>query len=344
MRIPSTQLASHLSKSLARFYLLFGSEALLIEEGSDQIRVAAQANGFSEVIRYSVGIDFEWQELRDQSQTLSLFSSQRLIEIRVPSGRLGEGGTAALLDFVAEPTPDTVLLVLMGRLDKRTQSSRWFKAVETAGVLVDARPVSFQQLPQWIERRLRANDILTAREVSARLAYYVEGNLLAASQEVDKLSLLLGPGANLDLKTLEAIVADHARFSVFTLVDACLSGDVARSVRVLGGLRREGTDASLVLWALVREVRSMVTISRHLGEGRSRQTVYRQCGVWSSRGPLVTAALARHRPNFWTGLRARLLLAEQAIKGGTRVVGGPWLELERILLRICGINNLWFKS
>jgi DNA polymerase-3 subunit delta len=151
---------------------------------------------------------FEWQDFRDQSQTLSLYSRQRLIEIRVPSGRLGEGGTAALLDFLAELTPDTVLMVLMGRLDKRTQSSRWFKAAETAGVVIDARPVSLQQLPHWIDRRLRAHDIVPAREVSDRLAYYVEGNLLAASQEVAKLSLLLGPGAKLDLQILEAIVAD----------------------------------------------------------------------------------------------------------------------------------------
>ena len=344
LRISPGQLEEHLNRGIAPCYLLFGAEPLLVEESSDLVRSAAKANGISEILRYCAGIDLKWEALLEQSQTLSLVSSQRLIEIRLPSGRLGEGGSTVLLEFLSAPPQDTILVVLAGRLDKRTQSSRWFKAAQDTGVVMEARPISLRQLPQWIERRLEQNNISAEPGVAARLAHYAEGNLLAAAHEVGKLALLLGRGKTLDVQSLEAMVADHARFNVFSLIDACLAGDARRSIRILAALRRDGTDTSLVLWALVREVRVMATISGHLARGGVRQAVYSDCGVWSSRTRIVTMALDRHRPDFWGGLRARLMATEQAIKGGAPSVGGPWLELERVLLRICGINILGYSG
>ena len=340
MRVNPSALAARLEKGLVGAYVLFGAEPLMLEEAADQIRVVARQAGVDEVRSLTAGIDLEWSELDGNARSLSLFSSRRLIEIRLPTGKPGDAGSKAMLTYLDEKVEDTILVVIAGRIDKRGQSSKWFKAMEKEGLVVEARALTRDQLPRWIEQRLNTQKIAATPGAVQRLAYYAEGNLMAAAQEISKLALILGTGATLDEKRLDELTQDQARFSVYNLVDTALSGDEIRALRILSVLRREGTESVLLLWAFAREVRTLEAISAALAGGESQAAVFQRHQVWRSRITCVKAALRRHPHDYWAALLSRLCQLDYVVKGRKSAAGNVWAELEQVLLSVCGINTV----
>ncbi|HET7757796.1 MAG TPA: DNA polymerase III subunit delta, partial [Steroidobacteraceae bacterium] len=251
MKLTSDSLAAQLRDRLLPVYLISGDEPLLTGEAADAVRERARAAGFSEREVYFPERAPDWQELRGAARALSLFGSRRLLEIRLSSPRPGPAGNAALLSLLEAPGPDTLFLVLSPRLDRDAQGAEWVRAAEQRGAWVPVWPVDPARLVAWLRARARRLGIEAGDAALELLAERTEGNLLAAHQELGKLALLAG-AAPVTPATVLASVADSARFDVLQLADAALAGEPARALRVLAGLRAEGTEPTLVLWALVR--------------------------------------------------------------------------------------------
>ena len=343
MRLAPAALTGRLQKGLDKAYLLFGAEPLLVEESAEAIRLAARDQGVDEILRYTAGVDLDWKQILSAGQALSLFASKRLLEIRLPTGRPGDTGAEVLMDFLSETDSMDHLVVILGKVDRAIQSSKWFKAVESQSTSVEARAVTAQQLPAWIRERLHAQGIKATPAAIDRLAYYSEGNLLFAAQEISKLPLLLN-GTELDEDVLDSMASDQARFSVFALVDTALAGKTAEAVRMLHGLQREGSEAILVNWALAREVRSLYPMSLEIARGADRKTVLQRYRVWRSRVACMSAALGRLKPENFRELLQQLAHSDQVLKGQRQAPGGTWAELERAVLMLCGINVLRRKD
>ncbi len=335
MQLSPDQLARQLERGLAPCYLLSGEEVLLVNECADQIRAAARTAGYSEHMRWTVEAGFNWNDLNTSTQSLSLFAERRLIELRLPTGKPGEAGAEFIAGFAGNPPPDTLLLVLTGKLDKAARESVWARALETAGAHVQARPFEARQLPGWITQRLQSRGLQPAPGVVDILAWHLEGNLLAAAQEVDKLAMRVGSGA-VTRADVEQCLADNSRFTIYQWVDAALSGNAAGARRMLTSLRADGTEPILLLWALARELRSLAPLAAKRARGQNEAAVL--ASVWQSRRALVGSALKRHPALAWTGFLRRAARIDRILKGRAR--GELWLELERLILSIAGARNL----
>jgi DNA polymerase-3 subunit delta len=334
MQILPDRLDPHLASTLAPVYLVQGDEPLVIEEACDRIRAAARERGFADRTVFNVEGRFDWEQVKASAGALSLFSTQRLIELRMPTGRPGEAGARLLCEFADDPPADTLLLVITGRLESGARASKWAKSLERAGVGVTARAVDAGVLPEWIEQRLRRRGLSAEPEAVALLAHFLEGNLLAIAQEIDKLAL------NLDARRVtrgdvEASIADNARFTVFALVDACLAGHSARAVRMLGGLRAEGVEPVLVVWALGREVRAMAQIAAQARASGSVERALAARRVWSNRQGVVKTALRRFGLQQWWAAVSAVARLDRVLKGRAR--GDIWHELECFALRLSGV-------
>ena len=333
MRIQPDKLHQHLDGGLAPTYLVSGDEPLQLGECCDAIRQAAREAGYSSREVFEVGTGFEWQQLYAEAAAFSLFAEKKIIDLRIPNGKPGAEGSRALVDYCANPPPDTLLLLTLPKLDRQQQNAKWFKALDSIGSVIQVWPIEPQRLPSWIERRLRCVDIQPSREAIAILADRIEGNLLAARQEIEKLLLLHGPGS-LDADQLAAAVSDSARYDVFELVDSALRGEADRCVQILTGLRGEGVAPPVVLWALHREVRNMAQISADVAKGLSPDHAINRARVFSKRIALVRQGLGRLRTPQWLALLDQCHQTDGSIKG----IGAasPWLLLERIALTISG--------
>jgi DNA polymerase-3 subunit delta len=330
VRIPASQLAAELRRTLSPIYLVSGDEPLLVAEAADAIRAQARVAGYSERQRYAAERGFDWNLLRDASVSLSLFAERRVIELRLPSASPGEEGTAELVHYAEHAPADTLLLVLCPRLDRRTAASRWVTALESAGVLVEVRNVGVRELGAWIERRMRAAQLEPSRDAIALLAERVEGNLLAAAQEIEKLRLLHGAGP-LDEAAVREAVADSARFDVFQLVDAVLAGDAARAVRILDGLRAEGVEPPLIIWALARDLRSIAALA---WERATRKRSKIASAIWQSRRRQLEAAQLRAGLDEWHALLLRAGEVDGIVKG--RAPGQPWVAITGLVAAFAG--------
>ncbi len=337
MQIDPDRLNDQLRKRLAPVYLISGDEPLVIQECCDAIRQRASEAGYVE--RHVLNVDgaFDWESLRSSSQSLSLFAERRLLEVNMPNGKPGADGGRILAELAANPAADTLLMVITGKLDKQTRESGWAKSLDDAGVAVMIWPISVERLPEWIERRIRSKGLRVETGVTNLLAYHMEGNLLAAAQEVDKLALLYGD-AEVRLADVEAMLADNTRFTVFGLADSCLAGDARSAVRVLESLRAEGVEPILVLWALVREARSMAQIAAQIADGRPEAGVLQAHRVWASRRPLVVKALRRLKARRWPAILVRAARIDRLVKG--RAKGNAWQEIESLVLAFCGVRVL----
>jgi len=333
MRVYPDKLNSQLGKQLAASYLVSGDEPLQLGECCDAIRAAARAAGHTTREVLEAGSGFDWQQLTAEAASFSLFAEKKIIDLRIPNGKPGAEGSKALIAYCNDPPPDTLLLLTLPKIDRQQQNSKWFKALDALGAVIQVWPIDQQRLPAWIEQRLQAAGIQPSREAVRMLADRVEGNLLAARQEIEKLLLLHGPGA-LDADQLAAAVADSARYDVFELVDTALRGEAARCIHILDGLRGEGLAPAVVLWALHREVRSMSQISADVAKGLSPDHAITRARVFSKRTGLVRQALPHLRTAQWLSLLERCHRADIAIKGGGSE--SPWLLLEDIALGMSG--------
>ena len=331
MKLTFDKLDSHLRATLAPVYLIAGDEPLQREEAADAIRAAARARGYTDREVIFVERGFDWNQLARAAANLSLFASKRILELRLPTGKPGDDGAKALSAYAEAPTPDTVLLVISAKLDRG--GGRWGAALEHAGVLLQVWPVEARELPAWIERRMRARGLTPTREAAGFIAARVEGNLLAAAQEIEKLRLLQGEGA-VDIAAAETAVADSARYDAFKLVDAALAGDGARVAHILDGLRQEGTEPPVILGALNYTLRELATKAWQIEAGTPAAQVL--ATGWPQRRPLIQRALQRGRARDWQHLLQRAARVDRVVKG--QAPGRVWDELLDLSEGLAGLR------
>ena len=346
MKIASGALRDYLHAGCKHpLFLLYGPEFLLVENSVTALREAHRALGFTERVRYTVDRDMKWGEFAVHSRAQSLFGGGSLVELRMPGGRPGEAGARQLAAFAEQLAADdrgARLLVICGALDRAIQASKWFKTLEGAGLAVEHRAVGAEQLPKWIAARMRELGLRFESEAPPFLAHFLEGNLLAADQEVQRLQILCG-GDTITVERVQQLIADHARFTVFQFVDAALQGKLGRALRILANLRREGLEPVVVNWALAREVRALAAMARELEEGQSRDRVFKSHRVWSSRAPMVGAALKRLDGSRLRAILAHVAATDRMIKGRQSFMIGrdAWNEFEAVTMAICGKQSLY---
>jgi DNA polymerase-3 subunit delta len=324
MQLRLDALESHLAKGLAGLYVIYGDEHLLAQEACDRIRAAARAAGFTDRSVFTVERSFDWSSLLGASQSMSLFGDRQLVELRIPSGKPGKEGADALKTLASAVNSDVLTLITLPRLDAATQKAAWFSALGDAGVALKIDPVERAQLPGWIGQRLmqQAQRVAAGEEGRRALQFIaerVEGNLLAAHQEIQKLGLLYPQGV-LGYEQVQDAVLNVARYDVFKLNEAMLAGDVGRLARMLDGLRGEGEAAVLVLWAVVEEVRTLLRIKRGLAAGKPLAVLVRENRVWGPRERLIGPALSRLTEaalENGLALAARLDRQVKGLSGGT---------------------------
>ncbi len=335
MRLQAEQLHQHLNEGLAPIYVVSGDEPLLIQEASDAIRSAARSNGFGDRELFDVNQHFDWHQVLNEANSLSLFADRKILELRIPSGKPGKEGGKFFETYCESISADNLLLVIFPKLDRNATNSKWFRTLDNHGATIQVWPVTVAQMPAWISKRLQLAGVKANKQAIDILADRVEGNLLAARQEIEKLKLLAEDGV-IDATTMSTVVADSARYSVFDLVDRILAGDSEAAARTLRGLRNEGAEASVVLWALARELRIMAKASEQIANGAHTDWVLKNLGVWDKQKPLLRKALQRLKPAQLTMLLRQAAGVDRAIKGMSQAP--PWQELTTMALGMSGAN------
>lgn len=324
MRFDSEQLPHKLKRDLASMYIVFGDELLLSIEAADRIRSTALAAGFDERVILIADTGFDWAELRHARQSLSLFATKRIIDLRIPSGKPGKNGADALVEYCENLPEDTITLVSLPGLDRQTLASRWFGVLEKSGEAVHAQSIARDRLPAWISQRLAQQAQSASTETVAFIAERVEGNLMAAHQEIQKLALLFPPG-DLPFDDVKNAVLDVARFDVFELGATILRGDRAHYLRMLDGLQGEGAAPPLVLWAVTEEARAMAKVSNLTERGVPLAQAMRDARIWGARQKLLPGALRKLSQKQLTRAMERAATIDRMVKGLAK--GDVWDSL-----------------
>ena len=333
MKIRLSDLQRHLERELAPVWLVSGDEPLLVNEATDAIRKSARAQGYETRDLFVAERGFDWDRLAEAGHSLSLFSERRILDLRLPTGKPGDKGGRMIASLVETPPEDTLLLVTAPKLDKRGANAKWVKSIDAAGMMLQIWPLEARELPGWIDARCRQAGLSPDREAVLHLARRTEGNLLAAQQEIDKLALL-SDGGTVTADDVEAAVADSARYTIFKCADEALAGRTDRALRMLGGLHREGVAATLVLWALGREVRQIAAMAEQVAAGAPITTVIDQHRVWSSRKGIMRAALSRIDGELAYALVTLTERADRAAKGQSGEDAWP-----RLLRLVAGLST-----
>jgi DNA polymerase-3 subunit delta len=330
--IRADQVDAQLARQLAPVYVIHGDEPLLSIEAADSIRNAARKAGFTQRSVLIAERGFKWGELHAAGASMSLFGDKNLVELRIPTGKPGTEGAEAIASYCARLSADTILMVSLPRLAKRDQGATWFTALTRAATTIEIWPVDRARLPEWIATRLARQKQHTSREALQFLADCVEGNLLAAHQEVQKLALLL-PAGELPFDELRGAVLNVARYDAGKLSEAMLSGDTARLARMLEGLRAEGEAPPRILWILADEIRAIAMVKEGLATGRPLADLCRENRVWGEpRQTLVGRAAARlSRSALHTAL-SRAARIDRMVKGVAK--GDVWDELMQLGLAL----------
>ena len=335
VKISGDNLASALTRGLAPIYLISGDEPLLVNEAADAVRARARSEGFTERDLHSVERGFDWHGLLADSRAMSLFASRKIVEIRMANPTPGDQGGSVIVELAEKPSADNVVLVITGKMDGRTQNSKWVSAIERAGAVVQIWPLELQRLPGWIRDRLRRHGLEADPAAASLLAERVEGNLLAAHQEIEKLALLL-PAGKLTADTVLDAVADSARFDVLQVGEAAMKGQTSRALRVLEGLRGEGIELVLVLWAINKDLQWIARAQHLMRNGQNADSAMNAVFVWRPRQAAMRQALARLKPGAVRALLLDASRVDRAIKGALRT--DPWVELEGLVARFSGVR------
>jgi DNA polymerase-3 subunit delta len=332
MAVKADQLPTLLSRSLEPVYLVAGAEALLVQECRDQIIEAARKQGFVERDVYQVEGRFDWSSIAADSAAPSLFSSQKIIDIRLPAAKPGRDGAKVLGDMAISPDPDNLLLVSCGQWSAASRKTKWAGTLAKYGMLVEIWPVKPNELPNWIRNRMLKAGLNPDPDAVVLLSDLVEGNLLAAQQEIDKL-LLLEQGNRVTAQLIHQSVANSARFDSFRLVECSLLGRLDECLRVASGLHRMNTPIQGVVGALYRELSLAGTVRAAIRSGENESSVFRKFNVWSTRqGPMKAAIRRLSEYSLEDSLRSLALIDRQS-KG--RAAGDPWQTLDRLLWHLC---------
>ena len=348
MQLGAAQLAGHLQKGLRSLYTLHGDEPLLVQEAADAIRAAARVQGFTERTSHTVaGAHFDWSEVLAAGGSLSLFADKQIVEVRIPSGKPGKDGSIALQQLAtsAQGNDSTLTLVILPRLDKATRTGAWFMALDSFGVTLQFDPVERQMLPQWIAQRLQQQgQRVAAGDVGQRTLQFfadrVEGNLLAAHQEIQKLALLYPPG-ELVQEQVEAAVLNVARYDVFKLSEAVLGGQPLRVQRMLDGLQAEGEAEVLVHWAIAEDIRALKRVKDAMNAVRPLPMALRENRIWGPKERLFERIL----PRATDAALARLLQSAHTVDGIVKGLKQPnwptdnWQALQRLALQVCRLGQ-----
>ena len=335
MKISGDNLTSQLARGVGSIYLVAGDEPLLVNEAADAIRERARKEGFTERDLHVVERGFDWDGLLTESRSLSLFAQRKIIEIRMTNPTPGDRGGEAIIELATQPSPDNLVLVITGKLDGRTQNSKWVSAIERHGLVVQIWPIELPRLPAWIRERLARHKLTADSAAASLLAERVEGNLLAAHQEVEKLALLLPPGP-VTAETILDAVADSARFDVLQVGEAAMRGQTGRALRIVEGLRGEGIDATLVLWAVNKDLQWLARAQYLMSTGQSADSAMNAIYVWRPRQAAMKQALARLNATAIRGLLVDAEKVDRSIKGVLRC--DPWAELEALVARLSGVK------
>ncbi len=337
MRITTEQLQQHLSRELKPLYTVFGDEPLLAIEASDRIRGKARAAGYTEREILSADSGFKWKELAFAGGSQSLFASRKLLELRIPTGKPGTEGSEKLQAYCEALPQDVVTLVYLPGIDWRAQKSGWFEALDRAGIMVEAKIVPRKQLPQWLAGRLKDQNQEVDEDTLGFIADRVEGNLMAAFQEVQKLALLF-PAGRIAFDQVRDAVLDVARYDVFNLGEVMLEGDPLRLSRMLDGLKGEGTAPPLALWALAEEIRAIGKIIAGANSGKPVSMLLREARIWGpSHQGLMQQNLKRFSLAQVTEALRHAAAIDRMIKGLIR--GDVWDELLQLGLRFARSNS-----
>jgi DNA polymerase-3 subunit delta len=329
MRLKLDQLTAALQKQLAPVYLVSGDEPLQLGEAADDIRRAARDAGY--ITREVIAIDTgnEWPQLSFEAESISIFSDKKLIDLRWPSGKPGLEGSKALTGYCQRPPEDTILLITAGKLDGAAQKAQWFQALDRVATVVQVWPLQGQEWLHWLQRRAERKGMHLDEDALKSLAVRVEGNLLAAAQELEKLYILHG-AKGINKAMVEDEVADSARFDVFKLMEALLSGKLNRAVKILAGLRAEGVAAPVVLWAISRETRILLNIRSELKSDGHQEALYKKYQVWDKRKQSVQESLQRLKTKELQDILLASANVDCQIKG--QLAGDEWEGLFQICL------------
>ncbi len=335
MQLRADALEGHLAKSLAPLYVISSDEHLLALEAADKIRRAARANGFSERDVLTVERSFKWGELLAANQEMSLFGDKKLIELRIPTGKPGKDGGAALQAYAKDLSPDNLTLVTLPKLDWQTAKAAWVASLQQAAVYIEIPSIERAQLPGWIGTRLAAQGQSADRQSLDFIADRVEGNLLAAHQEIQKLGLLHEPG-KLTFEQVHDAVLNVARYDVFKLSEAMLAGDPARLVRMLEGLKGEGEALPLVLWAVAEEIRTLLKLKSGMAQGRPLGVLLKEYRIWGPKERMMEPALRRISLAALEGALREAAQVDKMIKGlrAKAFAGDAWDAMLQLALKV----------
>ena len=337
MRLRSDQLERHLTQAdLSPIYFVSGDEPLQKLECIDQIRTAARSQGYDERNVFNVDKGFDWDAINQAGSNLSLFASRRIIELRMNSPKPGKEGGKVLTEYTETMSEDNLLIISTDKLDKSAQNTKWVKAIEKAGVLIQVWPVNPGQLPGWIQNRMQIKNKQLSLDAARLIAQRVEGNLLAAKQEIEKLALLID-GDKIDTEDVIHAVADSSRYDVFDMIDSAYLGDIDRTLLILQGLRKEGAEPLALFGALMWEFRRTCSMAQQHESGQNIESIFTAYRIWDQKKRVLNALLKRHKSKTLQQLLIYCASIDKTLKSSRK--DQAWDQLLNLLMAIAGINT-----
>jgi len=338
MRLRPDQLETHLQrKGMAPIYFVSGDEPLQKLECIDQIRLTGRSQGFDERLVFDVDKSFDWNSIYQATCNLSLFSNRRIIELRMAAPKPGKEGGCILLEYAAELNDDNLLIISSDKMDKGTQNTKWLKAIDKVGILIQVWPINPEQLPGWIQSRVQTKQKRITLDAARLIAQRVEGNLLAARQEIEKLILLIDKDS-IDTEDVINAVADSSRYDVFDMIESAFLGNTDRTLVMLQGLRNEGTEPLALFGALMWEFRRLYSIAHQHESGMNLETLFNSHRIWDQKKRPMNAVLKRHSCKSFDKLLAYCATIDKTLKSSQKTQA--WDQFNILLLAIAGINTL----
>ena len=331
MKVRVDQLEQQLKKNLAPIYIISGDEVLLCQEAADSIRKAAQQHNIDERLRFVADAQFDWQDVINENQSLSLFSTRRMFDIQID--KMGEKHSKALAQLGQSLSEDNIILLTLPKIDARTQKAKWFTQLESQGVFVQIWPIDASRLPAWVQQRAQALDLSLTRDAASMICERGEGNLLALSQELEKLALVHGQGVKIDAEQVAESVADSSRYSIYDLSDRLLMGKTKDAMHCLHQLLGEGVEASIILWLFNREIQTLASLLQSMQSSSFKQACQSE-KIWDKRVPFYESAMSRHNKVTLPYMQNYLALIDKSIKG----LEGPDSEtgFRNLVMMFCG--------
>ena len=338
MQIYPERLSAHLTNTLLPVYCISGDEPLLVQECSDLIRASARSAGCTEREILDAGnTNFKWHSLLQTGNSLSLFSERRIIELIIPSGKPGKEGSKVLCDYIDTSSSDDIFLIISGKIEKTSTTSKWYQKINSAGATIQVWPVSNKDMPRWLSNRTKEMGLSMEQDAIDLLADRVQGNLLAASQEITKLKLVADENGHITREDVIEGVLNNARYNPFGMIDSAVSGNTRDAIKTLRGLRAEGVDPIMILWALARECQLLLDLQEEIQNGKEINQALYTHNVWKSRVSIIHQALANHSMETLQTLISHATEIDAAIKGQSFL--NPWLIIEDLVVTLCQPDN-----